>query len=77
MNVVKVSLVALLCCLTAVVSGGDPEDTCSETRVSTTLEECLLVKNDSCSIYGTNTKLVSLMPTSKVWTPSVKMSPLC
>ena len=54
MNVVKVSLAALLCCLTAVVSGRDLEDTCSETRVSTTPEECLMVKNDSCSIYGTN-----------------------
>ena len=53
MNAVQVNAVLLLYCLTAGVTGGELEDTCSETRFSTT--PCLMVKNDSCSIYETNT----------------------
>ena len=55
MKAFPVNIPLLLCCLTAAVSGGELEDTCSEARVATTPEECLMVKNDSCLIYGNKT----------------------
>ena len=55
MKAFPVNIALLLCCLIAGVSGGELEDTCSETRLSTTPEECLMVKNDSCLLYGNKT----------------------
>ena len=54
MKAVLVSVVLLLYCLTAGVSGSEPEDICSETRVCATPEVCFMAKNDSCSIYEAN-----------------------
>ena len=54
MKAVHVIAVLLLYCLTAGVSGSEPEDNCSETRVCTTSDVCFMVKNDSCSIYEAN-----------------------
>ena len=52
MNAVQGNVILLLYCLTTGVTGGELEDTCSETRFSAT--PCLMMKNDSCSIYETN-----------------------
>ena len=54
MNVVHLSVILLLCTLTAGLPRNETGATCSETGASITPEVCFAAKNDSCSLNHTN-----------------------